>query len=183
MASCLLSKYNTNVCLIWLNIGIITMYMIIYFTKFNSNAIEIERETFNIVNKLYIFADENECNINVNNTIEFGSFDTIPLFYFKKGYSIKKNKNAILSVATMCHINRLSKTKQIISSFAGPISIAIFIEETSKLDIICNTIKTYFDNINNKYDIYIGIIYQNLNLLHNNNNNNNNNNNTVGRNI
>eukprot|EP01084_Bolivina_argentea_P078441 142329_1 len=104
---------------------------------------------------------ENQCNIDLNDVIQFGSFWAVPLYYVKHGYN---KSDAILSIATMCDISRLGSTKQMAKNFNGPISISIYIEslETElKNQKICTKIKKYFQNINNKYNIYISILYPN----------------------
>eukprot|EP01084_Bolivina_argentea_P245326 410754_1 len=109
-------------------------------------------------------ADESVCNFRtLNNFIKLGSFYGIPCYYEKKGYLSPKIKaNAILSIATHCDISRLSSAKKIAINFNGPVSISVYIDSLNvKIENknVCNKIREYFDDIHNKYDIYVSILY------------------------
>eukprot|EP01084_Bolivina_argentea_P238844 401300_1 len=117
-----------------------------------------------------------QCDVDLHNILKFGSFYGVPSYYYKKGY-MPLSSNIVLSLGTMCDINRLWKAKQISINFNGPISVSIYmnsLENEIKNQTICNAIKTLFDDINNKYDIYISLLYpdytseyyQELDLLH-----------------
>eukprot|EP01084_Bolivina_argentea_P176490 305406_1 len=111
---------------------------------------------------------------NKNQWISFGGYTGIPYYYIKKGSlnsDIPSNKDIIrklITITTFCDINLLYSVKQIAINYkTGPLSLSVYIDkdynEHNKENI--NELNTLFsntfNNINNTYDITIGLLYIN----------------------
>lgn len=111
--------------------------------------------------------------------IQFGFYRARPFFYIKSGVE-NNNYNAndnLLSLATFCDINLMDEAKELVTNYKfGPISIAIYIDrdymtffDESSAFGHASLYKSFieiFSDINNEYDIIIGLLYLDKYSLH-----------------
>ena len=110
------------------------------------------------MNTTQLIVKTNDDNFSQSSLLQFEGFVGKPFYFVKEGYKGNKD-NAILSVCTMCDLNRIHLARQIAINFNGPVSISLYFEE--KQEINFNEIYKHFEDINNSYDIIIGVLWPN----------------------
>ena len=101
--------------------------------------------------------------------IRFGAYVALPHFFVKTGYiqtEIHGSDRNLLSIATFCYLSLLQDAREIATSYqSGPISVAVYIDQdynqqnTKSFIELKDLIEQTFSDINNKYNIIIGLLY------------------------